>query len=46
MVMAQLQEMGSLGSQAVCSKAMKMAFHDSTQLETSSFGVLKVKKVL
>lgn len=46
MVTAQLQEMGSLGSQAVCAKAMKMAFYDNAQLETSCSGVLKVKRGL
>lgn len=43
MVTAQLQEMGSLGSQAVCAKAMKMAFYDNAQLEMSFSGILKVK---
>lgn len=44
MVTAQLQKMGSLGSQAVCAKAMKMFFYDNAQLEKSCSGVLKVKR--
>lgn len=46
MVTAQLQEMGSLGSQTVRAKAMKMAFYDKAQLETFCSGVLKVKRGL
>lgn len=46
MVTAPLHEMGSLGSQAVCAKAMKMAFYDNAQLEMSCSGILKVKSGL
>lgn len=48
MVTAQLQEMGSHGSQAFCAKAMKMAFYDKVQLDkkkpSSVCSVLKVKR--
>lgn len=46
MVTAQLLEKGSPESQAFWPKAMKMAFYDSSQPETSCSGVLKVKKGL
>lgn len=44
MAAPQLLEMGSLGSQAVCPKAMKMAFYDGAQLTTSCSCLVKVKK--